>query len=127
MEPVSNTTGHIDFLWEPASGSEDKQWEFELQGARNAAFEDAKTYYRGADERTFISGLAGGNYFFRIRIQETEDTVGPWSDTLAVEVNYVGMSQVQTLMIIGATCLAATVAIILGGSLRTRRELADRG
>ncbi|MFW6218027.1 MAG: hypothetical protein ACOC4K_03430 [Verrucomicrobiota bacterium] len=124
-EPVANTTGHVDLLWDPEP--EDGQWTFELQGAGDPDFEDARTYYQGADERSFLSGLAGGDYFFRIRTLGEDGAAGPWSETLAMEVRYVHVSRVQLLMILGAVCLAATLAIILGGSLRTRRELQTRG
>jgi len=125
--PLENSTGHIDLIWEPASEPEGAQWTYELQGATDEDFDEKRTYYQGPDERTFLSGLAGGDYFFRVRTVDEEGRTGPWSDMLSMEVRYVGTSRVQTLMIIGAICLAATVAIILGGSLRTRRKFPTNG
>ncbi len=119
---IQNTTGHIDLVWATVSGDAAR---FELQGSRSPDFAESRTLYRGGDTRSFLSGLAEGAHYFRIRAGAPDGPPGPWSEPLEVRVNYVGETQVQTLMIVGAVCLSATLAIILGGSLRTRRRLEE--
>lgn len=110
-----SSDGTVDLVWsaEPA----DPELSYELQSSDNSRFTDAITRYSGLDSGSFISGLAGKSYFFRVRAIDNE-TAGPWSETLEVEVNYVDRGQVKTLMFIGTFCFIATVVIIVGGSLR---------
>lgn len=114
-----NTTGHIDLIWAVQPGSDQPVPAFELEGARSDDFAEPIDYYSGLDERTFLSGLAEGAYFFRVRALDTEARPGEWSEVLALEVKYVARWQVYLLMLIGLLCLTATVFIIIRGSFRT--------
>jgi hypothetical protein len=116
---INNTTGHVDLVW--STEAPDPKITYELASAPTSEFEASVTRYQGADTRSFVSGLPGGSHFFRVRILDSE-TAGPWSTPLEVEVNYVERSQVKWLMALGTACLIATCLIIIGGSLRTRKE-----
>jgi hypothetical protein len=118
--PIRNSTGHIDLVWAAQGASSDTPPAFELQGARSSDFAEAITYYSGLDNRSFISGLAEGAYFFRVRPLDAEARPGEWSPVLALEVDYVERWQVYLLMLIGLLCLAATITIIVLGSLRSK-------
>lgn len=89
-----------------------------MQGARSGSFAEPIDYYSGLDERTFLSGLAEGTYFFRVRALDAESRPGEWSEVLAIKVDYVDRWKVNLLMLIGLLCLLATVVIIVRGSLR---------
>jgi len=115
---IVNTTGHIDLVWAVRPGSDGSAPAYELEGARSGDFAEPMGYYSGLDERTFLSGLAEGAYFFRVRALDAEARPGEWSEVLALEVDYVERWQVNLLMLVGLLCLAATVGIIVRGSLR---------
>lgn len=120
---IENTTGHIDLVWgverveaAPAEASP----AFELEGARSRDFAQPITFYSGIDTRTFLSGLAEGAYFFRIRTVDAELGSGAWSEVLAVDVDYVDRWKVTLLMLVGLICLVATIYIIVSGTQRTK-------
>jgi hypothetical protein len=46
---------------------------------------------------------------------------GPWSDTLKVEVQHHSLARAFTLFAVGLAVFIATVALIVTGTLRTRR------
>jgi len=120
--PVRNTTGHVDLIWSVRPDSAPEPAAYELQGAGDKRFSKPKRYYSGKDSRSFLSGLAGGTHYFRVRSLSSlkEDAgAGAWSEVLAVEVDYVDSWKVFTLMAVGLVCLLATVLIIIRGSLRT--------
>jgi len=117
--PLPNTTGHLDLVWSVFPESAPEPATYELQGSRDRDFSAPIDYYSGVDQRSFLSGLAEGPYFFRVR--SVTDSAGPgeWSEVLAIEVDYVDQWKVFVLMGLGFVCLTATVLIIVRGSLRT--------
>lgn len=117
-DPRLNTTGHIDLVWSVVPDSAQEPAAYELQGSRTPDFPNPLTYYSGVDVRSFLSGLAEGSYFFRVRSLSEAAGPGMWSEVLAVEVDYVDQWKVFVLMAVGLVCLIATVFIILRGSLR---------
>lgn len=122
---LENSTGHMDLVWAPdvladrLDGAVVRSLAYELQGSRDAAFAQPVVFYTGPDDRTFLSGLAAGDYFFRVRSVGGE-VPGRWSEILAVEVDYVARWQVFLLVGVGLLCLVATVGIIVRGSWRMR-------
>jgi len=119
---LNNTTGHIDLVWAPQTEDVEKALQYELISAETATFEDSLTHYAGHDTRSFLSGLEGRTYFFKVRATDGANATGPWSEPLKVEVQYVSRSRVHSFMWVGAICLIATITIIVGGSLRTRNS-----
>lgn len=121
--PVANTTGHLDLVWELSGGNEAvADVSYELVSSPSAQFEESVTHYTGVDTRSFVSGLEGRTYYFRVRAIDADASPGPWSDPIEVEVDYVSQSKVKLLMLIGTLCLLATILIIVGGSLIARND-----
>lgn len=93
--------------------------EFELEQARDPDFSGAVTRYRGPDQTSVLTGLAEGEYFFRVRLNPGDGEPGAWSETLAAEVDYFPRWQVFLLVGIGFAVVAATVAAVLHGHFRS--------
>ena len=94
--------------------------EFELQRALRSDFSDAKPYYRGPDLATYISGLANGQYYFRIREVDGNRALSRWSDPVEVIVEHHSLKLAFTLFFIGAVVFALTVLVVLRGAYHTR-------
>lgn len=92
---------------------------FELEQAREPEFPGAVTRYRGPDQTSVLTGLAEGEYYFRVRLNPEDGEAGAWSETLAAEVDYFPRWQVFLLVGIGFAVVAATVAAVLHGHFRS--------
>ena len=91
---------------------------FQLEQGATADFASAKIAYHGTDSSTFISGLTGGTYFFRVRSFNDMVKPLPWSDTIQVNVNYASPKLVTILLLVGVVVLVTTIAAILRGHYR---------
>ena len=91
---------------------------FQLEQSNKGDFMSAKTAYEGTDSSTFISGLAGGTYFFRVRSLGDNDKPLPWSDIIQVNVKYVSPRVVTILLIVGVVVLVTTVTAVIKGHNR---------
>ena len=116
-EKSSNANeGHLMLSWgtfdEALKGAKST---FQLQQDEVEEFSSAKTIYQGTDDSTFISGLTGGTYFFRVRSVSEKGEPGPWSDSIEINVNYVSPKLVLSLLLVGVVVLVATVSAILRG------------
>jgi len=118
---VANSTGHLELVWDETGGAATTPLSYELQRSRDSAFTAPVTLYEGRDRRTFISGLAEGSYFFRVRTVVSEIEHGQWSDPVGIQVEYVDRWKVYALMCVGLFCLMATVYMIVCGTLRERK------
>lgn len=107
--------GVVALGWSDAGAPGD---EFELQQASDPGFSDVKTRYEGPDRGSVITGLAEGEYFFRVRTAGA----GAWSPPVKVTVKYMGMGLVWTLMGVGIVVFIATVGAILRGHFREGAE-----
>lgn len=118
--PVETDQGYVTVSWQldGAEDAADGRPEFVLEQSRRANFRASVVRYRGVDTASFLSGLDEGSHFFRVRMAATP---GGWSEPLHVVVNYPPLSRVWLLMGVGAVCLAALVATILGGHFRMSR------
>jgi hypothetical protein len=118
---LENTTGHVDLVWAPQEENPAyAALSYQLVSSATKDFSNKITHYKGPDMRSFISGLEGRPYYFRVRAVGPNEKVGPWSETLGLEVKYVSEGRVKLLMLIGALCLLSTILIIVGGSLKAR-------
>ena len=100
--------GHITIQWEmPAADAI-----VEVQQAEKSDFSDAEIIYSGPDNATFISGLANGVYFYRIRKLN-----GEWSEPVAVTVQHHSLSLAFTLFGLGAVVFLLTVIIVVKGAM----------
>ena len=122
--PLENDRGHVTFRWNvlPGDASQATTYAYELERAPTGDFDAPIRHYHGTDTASFVSGLEEGRHYFRVRASTSDGEAGPWSESLIVEVNYVSMGKVKLLMLAGALCLIATVAIILVGSFRTKYQ-----
>ena len=117
--PWNANEGHVMISWKNSDESGNEiQSVFQLEQGETVGFRSAKIAYHGTDNSTFISGLAGGTYFFRVR--SFNDTVKPlpWSDTIQVNVNYASPKLVTILLLVGVVVLIATITAILKGHYR---------
>lgn len=93
----------------------------ELHQAPTAGFSESRVRYRGADSATVLTGLAEGDYYFRIRAVD-EGGEQPWSNVVHVDVEYMDRNQLWVLLVTGFTVVALTAGAILIGSRRANAE-----
>ncbi|MFW5882829.1 MAG: hypothetical protein ACOCVG_00510 [Verrucomicrobiota bacterium] len=129
--PDEVSEGHVELRWtlveEGALDAEEAEGvRFQLEQATVADFSDATERYVGRDLGSFISGLAEGNYYFRVRAVAPSGEPGAWSEPMQVTVDYPNVRLVQTLLIAGAIVLVLTVGAIIAGHLKTKKESARR-
>lgn len=108
----SSDTGSYRLSW--SSGGD---LEVTLEEATRADFADARTLYRGVDGATVVSGRFDGVYHYRAR-----RGAGAWSAPVAVTVAHHPLAEALAYLAVGAVVFVATVALIVGGHLRHRRE-----
>jgi hypothetical protein len=119
---ITTTEGHATLSW-TVRDAEDPTLEFELQDSDHADFSSAHTRYRGPDRASFVSGLPAGKTWFRVRVTEI-DRAGPWSEPIAINVEYPSRSLLRRLLALGAIVFVATVLTIVAG--HRRREVPAR-
>jgi hypothetical protein len=99
---------------------------FEVQRSSDSAFSQAESYYEGTENGTFVSGLPGGEFFFRVRAIDPDGVAGGWSPSLRVNVRYPSPTLVKTLMTMGAIVFCCTVVVVITGHRKTVRETAEK-
>ena len=67
--------------------------------------------YKGPDTATFVSGLAEGQYYFRVREHGQQET----SSALVVQVQFVSLKLVMGLLSAGMLCLMLLLYFLLRG------------
>lgn len=105
--------------WRPVLAFEGMTYELELVDGGAGG----KVWSRrvGADEASFLSGLAPGGS--RVRVRSWLDSEpGPWSEPLDIVVDYPSHAMVRTLMFLGSVLFLATVGLVLGGHWTYRSE-----
>lgn len=113
------SSGSIKLTWRSQSSDpSDANVEFELQRATDRSFTDAHTYYRGPDLATYISGLANGNYYYRIREIRGAQPFSAWSVPVEVIVEHHTLNLAFTLFGIGAVVFLLTLIVVLRGASR---------
>jgi hypothetical protein len=120
---VEQSLPYLTLAWEVSPAPDrPSSTEFELQVAATPDFRDAQLRYRGPDEATFISGLAEGEYFFRVRSLRQDKKTSAWSEPLYLIVEYDSLAKAFLLFGVGAFVSIATVALVVTGDRRARRE-----
>ena len=120
--PIDVSEGHLQISWSfkiPQLSQKLPQITYQIEQAASEFFENGKVRYEGPDTSTFISGLASGTVFYRVRAMEPSGGNGPWSEALQVNVKYVSQKMVYSLMAIGFAVLIATIGVILIGHRRS--------
>ena len=88
VTPQLSTDGVFNLSWDSTD-----QADAEIQQSTNSAFTSPKLLYQGRDTSSVLTGLANGNYYFRIRTHSVEGTTGEWSDAIVVRVKHHSMSR----------------------------------
>ena len=118
--PYVATEGKAALVWQ-LEDLEDGARRFELQESRQPDFDDARTRYEGLDRATYVSGLPGGDFYYRVRVVSDGDAPGAWSDAMHVRVEYVSFKVVLWLVGTGVVVFVATVFTVLTGHGRAVR------
>lgn len=114
------SSGSIKLSWRSeATDTDAENAEFTLERATQADFSDAKLYYHGPDLATYISGLANGRYYFRIREIGKSGMESAWSPPVEVVVEHHSLSLAFALFGIGGLVFILTVLVVLRGASRT--------
>jgi len=100
---LASDTGHILLEWN-APGP------VTLEMARNDSFTDAATLYSGANRAFFLSGLANGDYFLRLRGMD-----GTVSAPAVLRIEHQSLTQALWLAALGALITLAVIAAIVRG------------
>lgn len=111
-------SGYIQISW--SDNSNDRSVKFQLEQADDPEFENTKLIYEGPDRASFISGLADGNYYYRIRKTFNGQSSG-WSSAIIVKVEHHSLAMAFSLASIGLTVFLLTVAVVIKG-IRNDRE-----
>ncbi|OCC23023.1 hypothetical protein MB02_14525 [Croceicoccus estronivorus] len=102
--PIASDTGYTLVQWS-APGA------VTLDLAHRPDFSDARTLYSGANSAYFLSGLADGTYYLKLR-----DEAGTASATLELDVAHQSLTRALWLAGLGALVFLAIVATILRGA-----------
>lgn len=112
-----------DWSLSPNEDTFDHDWQFQVQRDTDPAFADARNVYLGADTTSYISGMDEQTHYFRVRTVSPDlERYSDWSPSLALVVSYPSQTRAFALFGVGAIVTIATIAMILIGSARTRRE-----
>lgn len=114
------TSGYYVLSWQAAETSEDTAPRFLLEEAESPDFSDSQILYRGSDQSRFVSGKPDGRYYYRVKPLEPQST--DWSDSVEVEVDHHSLGRALTFFTIGLVVFGSTLALILLGGKRHRKE-----
>lgn len=77
-------------------------------------FSNAKIIYSGFDDATVLTGLLDGDYYFRARLHDDEESV--WGPVVQLSVKHHSLMQAFTFFLIGLVVFVATLLLIVFGS-----------
>jgi hypothetical protein len=120
-ESTFTNAGSIRLSWS-AGGVADGNpaLQFELQGAAEPDFTDARTRYAGPDMATYISGLPDGRFHYRVRLVDESDRASTWSAPVLVVVEHHSMGLAWLLFGLGAFVFVLTVLVVARGDREDR-------
>lgn len=120
--PAVNETnsGRIEIVWRIEHNPDDLDSViYELQEAGDSLFATSKVKYKGPDLATYVSGLANGRYYYRVRsFNKTRDQYSDWSPTVLVKVQHHSLGLAFTLFSIGAVVFILTVLVVVVGAYK---------
>lgn len=120
---VEQALPYVTLSWEiPGDDQPQPDVLFELQVAPSNGFLEPRAVYRGPDAASVISGLAEGEYFYRVRSFFEEGESSAWSEPLQLIIQYDSLAKAFLLFGIGGIVTVATVALVVIGDRRTRHE-----
>ena len=103
---------------QPLEFADSVRKKFELEQSTSPEFPSATVRYQGPNQTSVLTGLAEGDYYFRVRAYDDRDTPGAWSEPLHVQVAFMPRWQVLSWVVAGFTVVAITVVAILYGHFR---------
>lgn len=125
-ERIEQSVPYLTLEWEiPEESDFSESLTFQLEEAASDDFSDPSLRYEGPDSASVVSGLAEGEYYFRVRSVADEDDTSAWSDPVHVTIEYDSLAKAFLLFGIGAVVSIATVVLVITGDRRTRREEAN--
>jgi hypothetical protein len=113
------TAGYYRLSWRPVS-DHIAGLQYELQEARDGAFRQAVTLYRGPDRATVLSGRDDGLRYYRIRTLRDNLEAGAWSTALAVETRHHPLGRALSFLFLGAVVFLSTLILVLRGARGSR-------
>lgn len=113
----ASSSGHIKLIWAPETELPQSGFDYQLQKSSAADFNQNTIIYTGDDLATYMSGLADGTYYFRLRHVEEKTTApaSPWSDTLILNVEHHSLTMALWLFVLGFFVFGAIVIVLLKG------------
>ncbi len=112
-------SGYLTLEWKIEGEDADIVYEFEVQSAREDAFDTPIPRYDGRGRQVFVSGLGSGDHWFRVRAREAGDTHwGPWSDPVLAPVDHHPMSLAWSLFGVGIVLFACIVGFVAANAGR---------
>ena len=109
--------------WDLASNHDSSDLIFILQQSSDASFDSSMVRYEGPDQATYLSGLAAGNYFFRVMAKGPQSAASSsWSQPFELQVVFIGTHQVILLSLIGLAGFTILVVSIMVGHRLSQRE-----
>ena len=108
------TAGYYQLSWQPGVAWASKKFpHFELQQATDEQFHTVKILYRGPDRASVVSGMADGDYYYRLRIVESTTASAGWSKPLLVRVRHHSIYKAWAFFGAGAFVFLTTLAFIV--------------
>lgn len=114
----TTTTGYCLIKWELPNASQVPAATFVLQQSNDPTFKSNKILYEGPDLASFVSGLANGEYYYRVGTKNETHQVSDWSTPLHLKVEHHSRRLALALFTTGIIIFFATVAVIVVGNLK---------
>lgn len=108
------TAGYYQLSWQPGvAWVSNKSPQFELQQATDEQFQSVNTLYRGPDRASVISGMVNGDYYYRLRLIESNTASSAWSKSVLVRVRHHSLQKAWLFFAAGAIVFLMTLSFIV--------------
>ena len=113
-DEVESSSGYVKLDWSSPNTGDIL---YELESSSSPDFQTSQSIYEGPDLASFISGLANGTYYYRIRAIDTSDnTTSAWSDPVQLTVKHHSIHLAFTLAGIGTFVFLLTAFVVIRGA-----------